>query len=297
MKLRAYAKINLTLDITGRREDGYHCIDSIMQSVSVADEIELDLTDGQGIEISTNLSYLPVNEKNTAFKAAKRYLEAIAFPHGASEATHGVKISIRKNIPSRAGMGGGSSDAAAVLLGLNALHDNRLSEEEMLALAAKIGADVPFCLLGGTKRCGGIGDVMKPAAPMPDCHLVICKPEYGMSTPRAYQIIDKYPLAESPQTPAMMKALEAGNIKEVAAGISNRFDEVLRMRVVQEAKRVMKGLGALNALMTGSGSAVFGIFTDEKAARACRMALEKRETGIVFAARPARRGVEIIGGA
>ncbi len=287
MKLKAYAKINLTLDITGKREDGYHTIDSIMQSVSVADEIELELTEEREIEISTNLSYIPVNEKNTAYKAAKLYLEA-------AESSHGVRMRVQKNIPSRAGMGGGSSDAAAVLIGLNALHGNRIPQEELLKLGAKIGADVPFCMLGGTYRCEGIGEILTPAAAMPDCIFVICKPDYGMSTPRAYQIIDKYPLPKASRTPNMLGALESGRINEVSAEVSNYFDDILRMRDVRGVKQIMMQSGALNSSMTGSGSAVFGIFTDEKAAKKCLSVLEKKESGIVFIGKPTRKGVEII---
>lgn len=285
MKILANAKINLSLDITGKREDGYHLIESVMQSVSVSDEIEITENSEKQIRIVTNKGYLPVNEKNTTYKAAKLFAEHIGEDIG-------VDIKIEKSIPSRAGMGGGSSDAAAVLHVLNKLYNANVPQSELMRIGEKIGADVPFCVIGGTCKCTGIGEIAEEIAPMPICSLVICKPSQGMSTPRAYEIIDKYKIPKEKATPKMIKALESDDIRQVAKALSNRFDEVLRMRQVQEIKRIMKEFGAFGAIMTGSGSAVYGIFESRKLSAKCASKLKKY--GEVFLAEPTRGGHEWI---
>ena len=177
MKLRAYAKINLTLDVTGRREDGYHTLDTVMQTVSVWDEVEIKKINKPGIRLFCNREYLPVVTQNTAFRAAQYFFERCGITG------QGLSIHIRKYIPSRAGMGGGSADAAAVLHGLNQMFHAGLPQQELVELGARVGADVPFCVVGGTCRCRGIGEQVEPVSPLPDCWLVLCKPPAGMSTP------------------------------------------------------------------------------------------------------------------
>lgn len=278
MKVRAYAKINLTLDITGRREDGLHTVDTVMQSVALWDEIELTPGGLPGIRLQCSRSYLPLDNGNTAFRAARYF-----FAHCGLQ-NEGLSISIRKRIPSRAGMGGGSTDAAAVLRALNKIYGAELSRETLQELATRVGADVPFCLWGGTSRCTGIGEVIEPLAPMPDCALLVCKPPAGMSTLRAYNLLDQYPMTRERGTPRMVEALEKGDLRRIAQGLSNRFDETLRLMQVRDIKKTLLAGGAMGAMMTGSGSAVYGIFETQEAARnAAQLVAEK---GKVYVTRP-----------
>jgi len=257
MIINAHAKINLTLDITRKRSDGYHDISTIMQSISLCDELELAKNKDGKIKISCNKRGIPTDERNSAYKAARAILDYCNITD------MGVNIFINKRVPVEAGMGGGSADAAAVLMAMNKLFDLQLTESVLVDIAAGIGADVPFCLLGGTKRCEGIGDVMKDVSPLPDCLILICKPPVGVSTALAYSESDKYPQDGSFMTPLMEKALETGDINKVTECIGNRFDDILQIPDVQIIKALMNEYGAIKSSMTGSGSAVFGIFTDE----------------------------------
>lgn len=278
IKLKAYAKINLTLDITGKRSDGYHTIESVMQTISLCDEVRINENFMGKINVNSNSEFLPTDENNTAFKAAKVFLNYTDI-RGKN-----VDIYIDKKIPSRAGMGGGSADAAAVLWGMNDLFSANLSMQELMLLGAKVGADVPFCLAGGTCHCKGIGEQITRADPMPDCFILICKPPAGVSTPRAYANVDKHPFTSAVATPKMLNALRTGQIQNVASALSNRFDEVLRISQVQNIKKTMRVCGAINAMMTGSGSAVYGIFDSQDRARECAEKL--KDSGELFLAKP-----------
>lgn len=278
MKVKAFGKINLTLDVVGRRRDGYHLLDTVMQTVSIWDELEIQTGRERGVRLECNRESLPLDSKNTVYRAAKFFLEDQGLGN------EGLTIYIHKFIPSRSGMGGGSADAAAVLRGLNEMYGAGLSPEKLMELGAKVGADVPFCVTGGAARCRGTGTEVSPAPMMPDCWLVVCKPPAGMSTPRAYALLDQYPLSSTQATPRMMDALEAGNLRRVAKGLANRFDETIRMTQVRGIKRAMQGIGALGAMMTGSGSGVYGIFETEQQAKGAMKKLE--ELGKVFLVRP-----------
>lgn len=280
MQINAYAKINLSLDITGRREDGFHTLDTVMQTVSLCDRITLTPVSEPGVRLRTNLRYLPINEKNTAYRAAKLFFAQC----GKEDA--GLEIKIEKKVPSRAGLGGGSADAAAVLRGLNELYGARLGPQALLELGAKIGSDVPFCLHGGACRCTGVGELLEPVTPLPECFLVICKPPAGMSTPRAYALLDQSPPSRTQGTPKMIEALESGDLRRIGRALSNRFDDAMRLMQVREIKRVMTSAGAAGALMTGSGSAVFGLFPSSMSAENCAGLLA--EKGEVFLAQPVR---------
>lgn len=257
MLINAYSKINLTLDITRKRSDGYHDISTIMQSIALCDEIELTKNKDCKIKISCTKRGIPVDERNSAYKAARALLDYCNITD------MGVNIFINKAIPVEAGMGGGSADAAAVLMGMNKLFDLQLTESVLVDIAAGIGADVPFCLVGGTKRCEGIGDVMRDVTPLPECFILICKPPIGVSTALAYSESDKYPQDGSFMTPLMEKALETRDLNKIVEYIGNRFDDILQIPDVQIIKSLMNEYGAIKSSMTGSGSAVFGIFTDE----------------------------------
>ena len=278
MKVKAFGKINLTLDVVGRRQDGYHLLDTVMQTVSIWDELEIQTGREKGVHLECNRESLPLDSKNTVYRAAKFFMEDQGLEN------ESLSIYIHKFIPTRSGMGGGSADAAAVLRGLNELYDAKLSQEKLMELGAKVGADVPFCVGGGAARCTGTGTQVAPAPMMPSCWLVVCKPPAGMSTPRAYALLDQYPLSSTQATPRMMDALNAGNLRRVAKGLANRFDETIRMAQVRGVKRAMLGIGALGAMMTGSGSGVYGIFETEQQAKAAMKGLEG--LGKVFLVRP-----------
>ena len=278
MKVKAFGKINLTLDVLGRRRDGYHLLDTVMQTVSIWDELEIQAGGERGVRLECNRESLPLDSKNTVYRAAKFFLEDQGLVN------EGLTIYIHKFIPSRSGMGGGSADAAAVLRGLNEMYGAGLSDGKLMELGAKVGADVPFCVTGGAARCTGTGTEVSPAPMMPECWLVVCKPPAGMSTPRAYALLDQYPLSSTQATPRMMDALEAGNLRRVAKGLANRFDETIRMAQVRGVKRAMLGIGALGAMMPGSGSGVYGIFETEQQAKAAMKGLEG--LGKVFLVRP-----------
>ncbi len=261
MKIKAYGKINLTLDVVGRRKDGYHLLDTVMQTISIWDELEIQHSRQPGVHLQCNKDSLPTDSKNTAFRAAKFFLEDRGLEN------EGVYIFIKKHLPSRSGMGGGSADAAAVLRGLNEMYGTGLSADKLMELGEKVGADVPFCVVGGAARCTGVGADVEPIEPMPQCWLVVCKPPTGMSTPRAYSLLDQYPLSSTQATPRMLEAMAAGNLKRIGKGLANRFDETIRMAPVRALKRAMMDAGALGSMMTGSGSSVYGIFETEQRAR------------------------------
>lgn len=278
MKINAYGKINLTLDVVGRREDGYHLLDTVMQTISVWDELEIQHSRQPGVHLQCNRESLPTDSKNTAFRAAKFFLEDRGLQN------EGVYIFLKKHIPSRSGMGGGSADAAAVLRGLNEMYETKLSAEKLMELGVKVGADVPFCVIGGAARCTGTGAQVEPIASMPECWLVVCKPPTGMSTPRAYALLDQYPLSSIQATPRMLEAMAVGSLKRIGRSLANRFDETLRMAPVRALKRAMTDAGALGAMMTGSGSSVYGIFETEQRARE---AMEQMVgMGKIFLAKP-----------
>lgn len=284
MLLKAHAKINLTLDITGKRSDGYHDLDTVMQSVSLYDTVELTKNKQGVINLTCSKISLPIDIHNTAYKAAK-----LIFKHCGITDT-GVNIHINKNIPSQAGMGGGSADAAAVINGMNKLFDLNLSRQELVEIGAKVGADVPFCLKCSTSRCLGIGDIIKDLTPLPDCHILICKPEAGVSTAYAYGICDKYPQDGYFLTPSIVKAIEEKDLSKIAKYIGNRFDDVLQIPDIQIIKSIMNDSGSLNSSMTGSGSAVFGIFTDEDEMKACGARIG--ELGEVFYCKAVNSDIE-----
>ena len=276
--VNAWAKINLSLDVTGVREDGYHTLDSVMHTVSLGDRITLRTEQEPGIRLSTDREYLPVNEKNTAYRAAALFLEAVG------RQDQGLRVSIEKHTPSRAGLGGGSADAAAVLRALNRGFGSPLKGEELERLGARIGADVPFCVRGGCCRCTGVGEILTEAPALPDCFLVICKPAVGMSTPRAYARLDELPPARSRTTPGMLEALETGDLQAIGRALGNRFEDALRLTPVEQIKKSLLAAGAAGACMSGSGSAVVGLFAREDAAR--RGMARVRRMGETFLCRP-----------
>ena len=255
--LLAPAKLNLFLDITGRRSDGYHLVNMVMQSVSLYDEVTL-ITDEDSDEIKIECigSNIPCDETNTAYKAVKLFFE------NAEIEPVGVTVRIKKNIPSQAGMAGGSTDAAAVLIGLNELLKTGLSKHELADIGEMIGADVPFCVYGGTMTAGGIGTILTPLPDMPDCTFAVVKPEINISTAEAYRKSDEvgYNFPKSPDR--VVDGICSGDVVEIAKGLYNKFEAVVDIPEIDDIKSAMMRAGALGACLTGSGSAIFGIFED-----------------------------------
>ena len=267
---KAYAKLNISLDVTGRRDDGYHEMLMVMQTVSLCDELTLT-PGGEGVRARSNLRYVPNDEHNLAVRAALRYFEAVP------AAARGLEIAMRKRIPVGAGMGGGSADAAAVLRALNAAADTPLDREALTELAAKIGSDVAFCLLGGTMLASGRGELLQPLPAMPPCRFVIVKPSFPISTPELFRSLDRMQLRIHPDTSGLVSALRTQDLSALCRRMYNVFEEVddRRMRSIRQIKGELLDGGALSAVMTGTGSAVFGVFDDDDAAEACCARLRK----------------------
>lgn len=265
MHIKAYAKLNLTLDILGRRDDGYHDLRMVMQSVGLADEIVLEPADaGSPGRMTTDLSYLPADGRNLAQLAAAAFRTATG--KGGP-----VDISIRKHIPVCAGMGGGSSDAAAVLHAMNELTGAGLSPAELAKIGEAVGSDVPYCVLGGTALAEGRGEILTPLPPLPECFVTICKPYFPISTPKLFAQADSRRLTCRPDTDGLLRALEAGDLTGVARRLYNVFEDVLephRRKEVDAIKSAFIDCGALGASMSGSGPTVFGLFDRAEAAQA-----------------------------
>lgn len=268
---KAYAKLNLSLDITACRDDGYHDMAMVMQTVSLCDDIRLIPEDGNRVYAVTDLPFIPGDERNLAVKAAKLYLNAI----GKSE--FGLRIELKKHTPVGAGMGGGSADAAAVLRGLNRMFDSALSREALIELSAAVGSDVPFCLVGGTMLATGRGEILSPLPKLPDCVFVICKPEFSISTPEFFKLYDRTNHHAHPDTAGMLDALSAGDLPQLCRRMYNVLEDVddRRLKTVSAIKSALLDHDAMSAMMTGTGSAVFGVFTDAAAAEKAAAALGK----------------------
>lgn len=258
---RSYAKVNLTLDVLGKRPDGYHDVEMIMQTVSLYDLVIIDKTD-EGISISTNLKYLPVNEKNIAYKAAVLFFEY-------TNTTGGCKIMIHKNIPVAAGLAGGSGNAAAVLCALDKLYNTNLPISTLKELGATLGADVPYCIEGGTALATGIGEILTPLPSVPKCTILMVKPPISVSTGAIYEAIDSAEIPNHPNTQAMISAINSGDISAIANNLSNVMGTVTESMhpIVRGIRRKMILNGALGAVMSGSGPTVFGIFPDYETAK------------------------------
>lgn len=261
--VKAPAKLNLTLDVLGKREDGYHEMKMVMTSVSLADTVTLTVGPGEGITLSTNLGFLPVDGRNLAVAAALRLQEATGACWG------NLSIHIEKRIPVCAGTAGGSSDAAAVLRGLNELLELGLSAEELAGIGKTVGSDVPYCVRGGTALATGRGEEVSPLPSLPTCHVVLAKPGFPVSTPELFAQLDGKRLRCHPDTCGMLSALEDGDLQGVARRLFNVFEEVLpprRRDQVEELKQALLDAGALGACMTGTGPTVFGLFQEEEGA-------------------------------
>lgn len=269
IQLKALAKINLGLDVLRRREDGYHEVKMIMQTISLCDELELRRRKQPGIHVKTNLHYLPTNENNLVYKAAKLLMEEFRIGDG-------IAIQLQKRIPVAAGMAGGSSDAAAVLWGMNQMYGLGLSRRELMERGVRLGADVPYCVLRGTALAEGIGERLKTLPPMPKCYILLAKPGISVSTRFVYENLHANDLKpeQHPDVDAMIEAMKENDLKLLTARMGNVLELVTipAHPVIEEIRKCMLEAGALGAMMSGSGPTVFGIFdTQAKARKAYRV--------------------------
>ena len=272
IQLKAYAKINLGLDVVRRREDGYHEVRMVMQTVQLYDKLTLNVLEEDDIRIKTNVDFLPIDESNLVYKAIKMLKDKYNIKQG-------MEIDLFKCIPVAAGMAGGSTDCAAALVGASRLFGLNLSNQDLMELGVKLGADVPYCIMRGTALSEGIGEVLTQLSPMPECFILIAKPPISVSTKFVYEHLDIAGVQKHPDIDGMVQAIKEGSL----AGITERMENVLETvtipayPVIEEIKNVMKEQGAMNALMSGSGPTVFGIFESEEAAQQAKKQIRKQK--------------------
>lgn len=277
----AYAKLNLTLDVLGKREDGYHDIKSVMQTISIRDDIEIDIGTGKPWSIECTREDIPLDERNLAWKAARIYCDTM------KKDPDGITIRIVKRIPSEAGLGGGSADAAAVLRALNRHYGEPLSIFALAELGAQVGSDVPFCTICGTAVVEGRGERIRKLPDLPECIFVVCKPEFGVSTPELYKKIDDAPVGARPDHKAMESAILAGDLEKIAQSLCNVFDPLVTADHLElnYIKSIFNSYGSMGQQMTGSGSACFAVLPSfEYAAVICNMLKDNYEQ--IYIARP-----------
>lgn len=262
ISLKALAKINLGLDVVRRREDGYHEVRMIMQTIQLYDRLDIKWTQEPGIQIQTNLSFLPVNENNLIYKAAKLLMDEFSI-------TDGVSVKLDKRIPVAAGMAGGSTDAAAMLIGVNRLFSLGLTKRQLMERGVQIGADVPYCIMRGTALAEGIGEALSPLPPMVKCPVLIAKPSISVSTKFVYQNLKLDDTTIHPDIDRLIDDIKAKNLHDIAAHMGNVLETVTipNYPVIDEIKKHMLSNGAVGAMMSGSGPTVFGLFDDEDTAK------------------------------
>ena len=262
ISLKALAKINLGLDVVRRREDGYHEVRMIMQTIHLYDRLDIKRTQEPGIQIQTNLSFLPVNENNLIYKAAKLLMDEFSI-------TDGVSVKLDKRIPVAAGMAGGSTDAAAMLIGVNRLFSLGLTKRQLMERGVQIGADVPYCIMRGTALAEGIGEALSPLPPMVKCPVLIAKPSISVSTKFVYQNLKLDDTTIHPDIDRLIDDIKAKNLHDIAAHMGNVLETVTipNYPVIDEIKKHMLSNGAVGAMMSGSGPTVFGLFDDEDTAK------------------------------
>lgn len=289
--LKGRAKINLTLDVVGKRENGYHDLEMIMQTVNLYDTIYIRKTKVPGVRLKANFSWLPTNDKNIAYRAAELFFEEAGI-------SGGVAIEITKRIPVAAGLAGGSTDAAATLVGLNRLYETHFSKEKLMEMGLKLGADVPFCIARGTMLAEGIGEVLTELTPMPYTHVVLVKPPISVPTAAVYKSLDINAIKKHPETETVIAALKEGNVQKIADHMSNVLEEVtIPMHPeIKEIKKNFMKYGAMGTMMSGSGSTVFGLFESKeaanKAARFFKVQHNMREVYVTTTYSPVTKSVE-----
>ena len=278
MRLRALAKINLGLDVIRKREDGYHEVRMIMQTINMYDQLEIDIKEEPGISITTNLPFIPTNENNLVYKAAKLLMDEFHIEKG-------ITVELQKFIPVAAGMAGGSSDAAATMIGMNRLFGLGLTVRQLMERSVSIGADVPYCLLRGTALAEGIGEKLRPLPPCPNCYVLIGKSSISVSTKFVYEKLDAGNIEEHPDIDRILEGLQWHNLNKISENMGNVLESVTipAYPIIEEIKNHMKEHGAVNAMMSGSGPTVFGLFDDKMVAeRACEALRESHLARTVF---------------
>lgn len=272
---KAYAKINIGLDVLGKRPDGYHDVSMIMQSVDLHDTVTIRKTRFKSITVDTNLYFLPTDRRNLAYKAVEVF-------DGHHPIRCGLNIFINKRIPVAAGLAGGSTDAAAVLTGLNKMFQAGLSAEELMKLGVRIGADVPYCLLMGTALSEGIGEILKPIKPLPDCHILLVKPNISVSTKYVYENLRLNDSIRHPDIPAMIEAIEESDLYRLASLMENILETITikEYPIIGGIKEKMKDLNALASVMSGSGPTVFGIFDSRQKAENAYRFFKSMDSGM-----------------
>ena len=288
VKVKAYAKINLMLDICAKRNDGYHDLFMIMQSIGIYDTVTVERIKGRETVITCNLSDIPTDERNIAYKAAKAFFEA----NKIRVTSRGILIDITKRIPHAAGLAGGSADGAAVLTALNVLYGTELSEDELCRIGAKIGADVPFCIKGGTLLAQGIGEVLSKVKPLPRCYIVLAKPEFGVNTGKAFSQFDEHGKTHSPDCLGMLCAVQSRNLSDISSRLENVFEQFIEVPERIYIKETMRTCGALGCCMSGSGPTVYGIFSSKDNAEKAADAL-RRFTDDIHICMPVNKGCKI----
>ncbi|MDR1017803.1 MAG: 4-(cytidine 5'-diphospho)-2-C-methyl-D-erythritol kinase [Lachnospiraceae bacterium] len=278
LELKALGKINLGLDVLGIRDDGYHEVRMIMQSIYLYDDVFMEKIHSDDIEISSNLFFLPNNEKNLAYKAAKIIKDRYNIDDG-------VRINLKKRIPVSAGMAGGSTDAASVLYGMNLMFKLGLSYEKLCEIGVELGADVPYCILRGTMEATGIGEILRPLTPIPNCFVLIVKPEFAVSTRKVYADLDALNDIVHPDIDGLIEGLENNDLEQITGSMGNVLEQVVipKYPVIDRIKNVMKSSGALGALMSGSGPTVYGIYNSkDKAIKTSKIIKKLRLSRTIF---------------
>lgn len=287
VKVKAYAKINLMLDIINKRNDNYHDLFMIMQSINLYDTITVSENKTKSISITCSNADIPLDSKNIAWKAAEAFFEYT------KKKNKGINIDIIKRIPHAAGLAGGSADGAAVITALNKIYKTNLSDDELCKIGVKVGADLPFCLTGGTLLAQGIGDILNKVKSLRKCHIVLIKPDVDVNTKAAYQQFDEFGKNHTPDKFAMLCAIQSRNLEVISSKMENVFEQFINVPNRIDIKEIMKSNNALGVCMSGSGPSIFGIFTDKcDAQNSCEEL--KKFTDNVFLTAPVSKGCKII---
>lgn len=287
VKVKAYAKINLLLDIVSKRTDGYHDLFMIMQSVGIYDTVTVTKTKGRKINITCNIDDIPLNESNIAYKAA------VAFFKYNNIKPFGLSIDIEKRIPHAAGLAGGSADGAGVIVALNEICKTDLSDRELCKIGVQIGADVPFCITGGTLLSQGIGDVLNKVKPLRKCYILLAKPDYSVNTANAYRQFDTCSKLHTPDKFGMLCAMQSRDLNEICSKMENVFEQFIEVPNRVDIKQIMRLNGAIGTCMSGSGPTVFGIFESKENADNAGNALKAYAKDIVVCT-PVSKGCKIV---
>lgn len=286
VEVKAYAKINLMLDIVATRTDGYHDLFMIMQSVGVYDTVTVENIKGKNITISCNIDDIPLDEKNIAHKAAKAFFDYAKIKN------KGIHIDIIKRIPHAAGLAGGSADGAAVIVALNKIFNTNYTDKELCKIGVKIGADVPFCITGGTLLSQGIGDVLNPVKPLRKCYILLAKPDIGVNTGYAYHQFDVQGKVHTPDKLGMLYAMQSRDLTQICSKMENVFEQFIEVPNRIYMKEIMRNNGAIGTCMSGSGPTVFGIFENKDDAEKSAVDLKEYVKDIVICT-PVNKGCKI----